>query len=121
MTWPILVGSPFGLRSAPFIFDSAASMVEWIIVNSYMVPDLQHHLDDFILAGPPDPLICAQHLSTAMMVYQQLGLLPHTKKCEGPSTWLVSLGFHFSTLEFQCTSFVTRGLAESTRRSYSLA
>ena len=51
-------GSSFGLRSAPFIFDSAASMVESIIVN-YMVLDLQHHLDDSILADPPDPPICA--------------------------------------------------------------
>ena len=43
---------PFGLRSAPFIFNSVADMVKWILVNLHQVPDLLHYLDDFITAGP---------------------------------------------------------------------
>jgi len=43
---------PFGLRSAPFIFNSIADMVEWVLVTSYQIPDLLHYLDDFITAGP---------------------------------------------------------------------
>ena len=31
---------PFGLRSAPYIFNSIADMVEWIIINRYMWPIL---------------------------------------------------------------------------------
>ena len=31
---------PFGLRSAPFIFNSIANMVEWIIMKRYNVADL---------------------------------------------------------------------------------
>lgn len=42
---------PFGLRSAPFIFNSVADMVEWILINPYRVPDLLHYLDDF--SWPP--------------------------------------------------------------------
>ena len=42
---------PFGLCSAPFIFNSIADMVEWILVNSYKIPHLLHYLDDFITAG----------------------------------------------------------------------
>ena len=42
---------PFGLRSAPFIFNSIADMVEWILVHSFL-----HYLDDFITAGPPQSL-----------------------------------------------------------------
>lgn len=34
------LGLPFGLRSAPFIFNSVADMVEWILVTSYQIPDL---------------------------------------------------------------------------------
>ena len=44
---------PFGLRSAPYIFNSVADMVEWILVHSYEVSDFLHYLDDFITAGPP--------------------------------------------------------------------
>ena len=42
---------PFGLRSAPYIFNSVADLVEWIIRNKYSVADLMHYLDDFITAG----------------------------------------------------------------------
>ena len=45
---------PFGLCSAPYIFNCVAELVEWILVNNYKVPDLLHYLDDFITAGPPD-------------------------------------------------------------------
>ena len=53
---------PFGLRSAPFIFNSIADMVEWILVTSYQIPDLLHYLDDFITAGPAQSSQCAQNL-----------------------------------------------------------
>ena len=29
---------PFGLRSAPYIFNSVADMVEWILLNTHNVP-----------------------------------------------------------------------------------
>ena len=44
---------PFGLRSAPFIFNAIADLVEWILVHSYEIPDLLYYLDDFITMGPP--------------------------------------------------------------------
>ena len=53
---------PFGLRSAPFIFNSVADMVEWIILNRYNVADLMHYLDDFLTAGPAGTDRCAQNL-----------------------------------------------------------
>ena len=52
---------PFDLRSAPFIFNSIADMVDWILVNSYQIPDLLHYLDNFITVGPPQSLQCAQN------------------------------------------------------------
>ena len=45
---------PFGLHSALNIFNSVADMVEWILINSYDVPNLLHYLDNFITAGPPN-------------------------------------------------------------------
>jgi hypothetical protein len=31
---------PFGLRSAPFIFNSLAELSERILVNNYLIPEL---------------------------------------------------------------------------------
>jgi len=83
---------PFGLRSAPFIFNSIADMVERILVNSYQIPDLLHYLDDFITAGPAQSLQCTQNLATALEVCQQLGLPLHPGKCVGPCKVLIVLG-----------------------------
>ena len=88
---------PFGLRSAPFIFNSIADMVEWILVSSYKIPHLLHYLDDFITAGPPWSLQCAQNLATAMEVCQRLGLPLHPGKCVGPSTVLTVLGIELDS------------------------
>ena len=57
---------PFGLRSAPYIFNSVAHMVEWIILNRYNVADLMHYLDDFLTAGPGGSNQCAQNLQTSL-------------------------------------------------------
>ena len=43
---------PFGLRSAPYIFNSIADLVEWILINNHQIPDLLHYLDDFLPAAP---------------------------------------------------------------------
>ena len=41
---------PFGLRSAPYISNSVADLVEWILLSNYHIPDLLHYLDDYITA-----------------------------------------------------------------------
>lgn len=89
---------PFGLRSAPFIFDCVASSVEWILSNNYNVSSLLHYLDDFILAGPPDSRACGMDLATAIRVCSSLGLPIHPQKCEGPSTSLVILGIELDSI-----------------------
>jgi len=83
---------PVGLHSAPFIFNTIAEMVEWILMHPYQISTLLHYLDDFITAGPPDSPQCAHNLSTTLAVCKQLGLPLHPGKCEGPATVLVVLG-----------------------------
>ena len=89
---------PFGLRSAPFIFNAVAEAVEWILVNSYRVPDLLRYLDDFITAGPPDSPQCGQNLSTSLAVCKRLGLPLHPGKCVGPTPLLTVLGIELDSL-----------------------
>jgi hypothetical protein len=90
---------PFGLRSAPFIFNSVAEMVEWILINKYQVFPLVHYLDDFITAGPSGTYQCGQNLSTAaLQVCSELGLPLHPDKCAGPASVLVVLGIEIDSL-----------------------
>jgi len=89
---------PFGLRSAPFIFNSVASMVEWILVNNYQVSNLVHYLDDFIMAGPPGSNTCAINFNKSLQVCQDLGLPLHPDKCVGPCTTMVVLGIELDSI-----------------------
>ena len=42
---------PFGLRSAPYIFNRLATAIHWILQNNYNVQFILHYLDDFLTAG----------------------------------------------------------------------
>lgn len=88
---------PFGLRSAPYVFNSVAEMVEWILLNTLNVSDLMHYLDDFITAGPPGSDRCANNLATSVAACRSLGLPLHPDKCIGPSTRLVVLGIELDS------------------------
>ena len=59
---------PFGMRSAPFISNSVADMVQWILLNSHRVSELLHYLDDSITAGPPQSPLCAKNFSVGIAV-----------------------------------------------------
>ena len=89
---------PFGLGSAPYIFNAVADMVEWILVHSYRVSDLLHYLDDFITAGLPASSQCAKSLSTALAVCDRLGLPLHPGKCVGPAPVLTILGIELDSV-----------------------
>ena len=89
---------PFGLRSAPYIFNTVAEAVEWILVHSYKVPDLLHYLDDLVTSGPPNSPQCAQNLSTSVAVCKRLGSPLHPGKCVEPTPVLTVLGIELDSL-----------------------
>ena len=39
---------PFGLRSSPFIFNTVADALEWILQNKFCLPAILHYLDDYL-------------------------------------------------------------------------
>ena len=59
---------PFGLRSAPHIFNSVAELVEWIIRNKHNVPDLLHYLQ------MTSSLLVRLILSNALKIYKHCWL-----------------------------------------------
>ena len=58
---------PFGLRSAPKIFNAVADASEWIMEHNG-VRELLHYLDDFLIFGVPDSLECQQALEKALQL-----------------------------------------------------
>lgn len=72
---------PFDLCSAPYIFNSVADMVEWILLNTHNVSTLFNYLDDLITANLPDTSQCAENLATSIAVCSSLGLSLHPDKC----------------------------------------
>ena len=63
------VNFPFGLRSAPKIFNAIADALEWI-AKSCGVTYLEHFLDDYVTVGAPGTSECNQNL-------------PHTQPSSG--------------------------------------
>ena len=89
---------PFALRSAPFIFNSIADAIEWILHNNYAIADLMHYLDDYITAGPPHLPQCAHNLAMAPSVCSRLGVPLHPDKTDGPTTCLIVLGIELDSI-----------------------
>ena len=46
---------PFGLRSAPFLFNMLSDAVEWILLNKCYISFVCHILDDFLMIEPASP------------------------------------------------------------------
>ena len=82
---------PFGLRSAPKLFNVAADLLQWIAEHNGVTP-LLHYLDDFLTLGPPDSDVCHHNLTTLKHLCHTLGVPLALEKVEGPATSLPFLG-----------------------------
>ena len=87
---------PFGLRSAPYIFNQFASALHWIMATNYAA-ELIHYLDDFLLAGPPGQPTCSKSTETMLRVCEKLGISVALDKLEGPATTITFLGITINT------------------------
>ena len=59
---------PFGLRSAPYLFNRFSSALHWILEHNYGVQHLLHYLDDFFTVGPADSDVCEHSLNAMLML-----------------------------------------------------
>ena len=82
---------PFGLRSAPFIFNCLAEAVEWI-ARQQGVQHIHHYLDDYFIAGPPHSPNCHRNLGCLVSLCSFLQIPLAEDKQEGPTTQLEYLG-----------------------------
>ena len=89
---------PFGLRSAPPIFNSVADWFHWILAHNWDVDDLLHYLDDHFTLGPAGSDVCAKRLEAIDAAAQYIGTPLSPEKCEPPSTCLTFLGIELDAI-----------------------
>ncbi len=88
---------PFGLRSAPFIFNQLSDAIEWILSNKCHISFVCHILDDFLIMEPASPgpqkaVACQASLNAMSLTFRNLNIHIAPGKTEGPSTVFEFMG-----------------------------
>ena len=65
------------------------------------VKEVDHYLDDFSLAGPPESKACQEDLDTALETCNRLGFPVAGEKTEGPATLITLLGIELGSVCLQ--------------------
>ena len=87
---------PFGLRSAPKIFNAVADALCWCLQQAG-IRFVLHYLDDYIVS-PPNSSECARAVEILGQTCAQLGVPMAANKSEGSVTSLVFLGIVIDTV-----------------------
>lgn len=91
---------PFGLRSAPKIFNALADFIAWVL-NCQGVAHQIHYLDDFLFFAAPHSQQGRECLSTASQTLATLGVPVAAHKTEGPTTIITFLGILVDSDNFE--------------------
>ena len=82
---------PFGLRSSPYIFNTFAESLEYLLRVVTHLEHVQHYLDDFLIVSVPDLSVARQQRSLALDLFQYLHVPIAEEKVDGPATTLTFL------------------------------
>lgn len=92
---------PFGLRSAPKLFNAVADALLWVMFERG-VKDGIHYLDDFLFITPPnDASLAHETLQLALTCCAQLGVQVAPEKICVPTTKLTFLGIELDSLALE--------------------
>ena len=94
---------PFGLHSAPFLFNQLADAIHWILQNNCDVYHLLHYLDDFLTAGPADSHTRYHNLSAMKSLCHAIGAPIKEEKVEGPTTRITFLGIVLDIMSMEAS------------------
>ncbi len=81
---------PFGLRSAPKIFNVLGDALQWMLEKEGI--ENIHYLDDFLVFGPGALGECRQQVRELMRLFERLGVPIACHKTEGPARMVTFLG-----------------------------
>ena len=87
---------PFGLQSAPKLFNILADLLSWILERKGITP-LIYYLDDFLTMGQANSTACHNHITIIKEACQDLGISFALEKLEGPSQSTTFLGITLDT------------------------
>jgi hypothetical protein len=91
---------PFGLRSAPKIFNALADFIAWVLTCQGVQHHL-HYLDDFLLLGAPNSRQGREFLEVTLRTFARLGIPVASHKTEGPANILIFLGILIDSCNFE--------------------
>ena len=93
---------PFGLRSAPKIFNAVADALQWILCRQG-IDHIFHYLDDYLCVQPPPKTeaFIPDSLHIMVEVCKDLGVPLAMDKVEGPKSCLTFLGIEIDTDQLQ--------------------
>ena len=88
---------PFGLRSAPFLFNHLSVAIHWILQHKHSVYHLLYYLDDFFTASAPASQECSSNFSAMLSLCRKINAPVKPSKIEGPTTCLTFQGVLIDT------------------------
>ena len=92
---------PFGLHSAPFLFNQLSDALEWLVNHHLNIHSVIHILDDFFLVQPPPASHCATALCQVLTLFEELNIPIAPKKTFSPSTTLEFMGITLDSVLMQ--------------------
>ena len=92
---------PFGLRSAPFLFNQLSDALKWLVKHHLNIHSVIHILDDFFLVQPPPASHCATALCQVLTLFEELNIPIAPKKTFRPSTTLEFMGITLDSVLMQ--------------------
>lgn len=97
---------PFGLRSAPFLFNRLSEAIEWILILKCHISFVCHILDDFLIiesasTSPPYNQPCTLSLSAMLHIFTNLNIPIAPTKTQGPSTTLEFMGITLDSVRME--------------------
>ena len=91
---------PFGLRSAPYLFNQLSDALEWILKHNYGLQNVLHILDDFFVAERTR-VQCLTSFSTLLRVFMSLRAPVVAAKTLGPPQVLEFMGLVLDTTRME--------------------
>ncbi|XP_077319609.1 uncharacterized protein LOC143942234 [Lithobates pipiens] len=91
----------FGSKSSPWLFDTFAQALAWILLHVAQCQEVIHYLDDFLLIEPPGSP--PRDLGKLRVVFNNLNVPIGEHKVEGPSQAITFLGVSLDTNTMQAS------------------
>lgn len=92
---------PFGLRSAPYLFNQLSDALEWLVRHHLSIPSIIHILDDFFIVQPAPSSLCATALCRVLTLFEELSIPLAPKKTFRPTQVLEFMGITLDSVNMQ--------------------